>query len=173
MSRTYQIADEPQPSTYARYAVSTHWPLLAQLLGGSWIGLPWFIFNGRAVGSATRNEELRAAIFSLVASLLFAFVAFGVIDAAGIHPTESAERVADTLGLPDRTYAYAWVVIIAIKVWFAYRINWLQAKSLAIHESYGGKLLSGAAIVAGSFVARSFVLGAAAKVSVYLLVVVL
>ena len=173
MSRTYQIADEPEPGRYARYAVSSHWPFLATLLGGAWIGLPWFLFNGHAVGSATRKEELRAALFACASSLVFAFVAFGVIDALGARPSESGAVIADTLGLPNRSYAYAWVGVIALKLWFIYRIHWMQGKSIAIHQTYGGKLLNGALVVAGAYFARSVVLAAAAKISVYLLVVVL
>ncbi len=173
MTSSYRIADDPEPSAEARFAVSTHWAFLATVLGGSWIGLPWFVFNGRAIGSATRKEELRDAIASPLIALVVAFVAFGFIDALGVHPGPSADRIADTLGLPDRAYAYVWVLIIAIKTFFAYRISFRQAKSVAIHESYGGKLMNGAALVAAAYFARSFVLAGAAKLSVYALVVVL
>jgi hypothetical protein len=173
MERTYHIADEPEPGRYAKYAVSSHWPFLATILGGSWIGLPWFLFNGHAVGSATRKQELRAVLFANAFALVFAFVAFGLIDSLGIPPSDHAGHVAGALGLPDRAYSYAWVGVIALKLWFVYRIQWLQEKSTSIHESYGGKLMNGAIVVAAAYFARSFVFAAAGKISVYLLVVVL
>jgi len=173
MERAYHIADEPEPGRYAKYAVSTHWPFLATLLGGSWLGLPWFLFNGYAVGSATRKAEVRAAMFTVGFALAFAFVAFGLIDALHAPPSDSASHVAGALGLPDRAYSYAWVGVIAVKLWFVYRIQWLQAKSIHIHQSYGGKLMNGAVVLVVAYFARSYVLAAAAKISVYLLVVVL
>lgn len=173
MARSYQIADEPEPSALARYVTSTQWPLLAMMLGGSWIGLPWFLFNGHAVGSATRKQELRVAITSPLLALAFSLVAFNLIDALQVDPGPGAAAIADVLGLPTRAYAYAGAIIVTLKFWFMYRLHWMQSKSVSIHESYGGKLLNGAPVLAAAYLLRSFVLAAAAKVSIYLWVVLI
>jgi hypothetical protein len=173
MARSYHIADEPSPNRWAQWVSSTHWLFLATMLGGSWIGLPWFVFNGYAVGSATWKKEIRAALLSPALALLFAVVSFGLIDALQIEPGPGSAALADVLGLPSRTYAYAAACIIAIKFWFMYRLQWMQSKSVDIHESYGGVLKNGAVVVGAAYLLRSIVLGAAAKVSIYLWVVVL
>ena len=158
MAGEYKILDEPEPSTLAQYAVDPYWPLLATMLGGSWIGLPWYAFNAHAIGSATKRSELTWAIASPLVSVAVAFVAFTAVE---------------LLGLPSRSYAYVFAGLIAIKLYFAYRIHFHQAKSHAIHEHYQGSSKSGLAVVLGAAFSRALLLGWAAKVSDYLFVVVL
>jgi len=41
----YRIADEPRPGALSQLAVNPLWPLLAVMLGGTWIAWPWFALN--------------------------------------------------------------------------------------------------------------------------------
>lgn len=173
MASEYKILDEPEEdSELARFAVDPYWPLLAAMLGGSWIALPWFIFNSIAVGSASKKKEIVWAAASVVSSLVLAFIAFTLIVVLDVEPAFSPAGRA-ILGIGDRAFAYAVAGIIALKLYFAYRINWYQSKSYAIHDHYNGPGKSGLAVVIVASVARSYVMSAAGNVSIYALVAVL
>src|SRR5262245_5445757 len=58
LMNAYQIADEPAPSTFAKYAVNPLFPMLAMMFAGVWFAWPWFAFNSFAIGSPTRRAEL-------------------------------------------------------------------------------------------------------------------
>jgi hypothetical protein len=172
MRSQYKIVDEPEVSPSARYAVSPHWPLLAAMLGGSWLALPWFAFNAHAIGSATKRKELTWAAASPLVSLVIALVAFPLVEALGFDTTTRA-GFGEVLGLPSRTYAYIGAVIISVKLYFAYRINFYQSKSHDIHTTIHGPGFSGLPLVVGALLLRPFVLGAAGDLSIYALILVL
>jgi hypothetical protein len=66
--RGYRILDEPSPGRLARLAVNPFFPLLALMMAGAWAGLPWLLFNGLAIGSATRRREALWLLGGLVAT---------------------------------------------------------------------------------------------------------
>ena len=68
-STTYHLADEPRPGGLAHLAVQPFWPLLAMMLAGSWLALPWFVVNALAVGSPTRGKEIGLAVLAFAGSL--------------------------------------------------------------------------------------------------------
>ncbi len=158
MSASYHIADEPRPSALAEYAVRPMFPLLAMMLGGSWLGLPWFAFNGVAIGSATRRREAMVVALAPVAAVALALVSFTLIE---------------LFGLPERAIAYAFVFVIAVKLGAAYYLYQTQLRSFEIYEHFGGRVRNGLALVAGAAFLRGTIVGGAFKLSVWLGIVVL
>jgi tetratricopeptide (TPR) repeat protein len=77
-SKRYRIIDEPSPSSLARVAVKPFWPLLASMLGGTWLAVPWFILNGFALGSPTRRREALLAALAVGGALALAMLVLSV-----------------------------------------------------------------------------------------------
>lgn len=157
MAATYRIPDEPRPGGLAEYAVNPFWPFLAMMLGGSWAGLPWFVINGSAIGSATFRREATIAALTPVLSIAYAFVALTLLD---------------LLGLPDRAVAYAVVLLSALKLGAGYYLYVLQHRSFGLFEHFGGRVRQGMVVAIAAAVLRAFVVGAAFEASVWLGVVV-
>jgi hypothetical protein len=158
MTATYRISDEPRPGGLAEYTVNPVWPLLAMMLGGSWVGLPWFVLNGSAMGSSGFRREVLVAALTPVLAVALAFGSFSVIDA---------------FGLPTRAVAYAFVFIVAAKVGSAYWLYLSQHRSFGIYEHFGGRIRNGAMIAVAASIARSFVVHVAFDASVWLGIVVM
>jgi hypothetical protein len=126
--KAYQIADEPAPSTLAKYAVNPLFPMLASMLAGVWFAWPWFAFNSYAVGSPTRRAEL-------------AWLAAGLFVPAGAG---MALLMAGKAGwLPQLSPPYVGVVVIVLKLVVVYAVFLLQSRTIEIYEYYGGKLVNG------------------------------
>ena len=53
---TYAIADEPIETQRRHLVVDPSGPLLAEMVCGTWLSLPWFAFNAMAMGSPTRRK---------------------------------------------------------------------------------------------------------------------
>jgi hypothetical protein len=134
----YQIADEPAPSTLARYAVNPLYPMLAAMLAGVWLAWPWFAFNSFAIGSPTRRAELAWLVAGLImppavgAALLFA---------------------RDAGLLPAATGPYGGLLVIVTKLIVVYAVFLLQSRTIEIYEYYGGKLANGIwPLIAGFYI---------------------
>lgn len=124
----YQIADEPAPSTLARYAVNPLYPMLAAMFAGVWLAWPWFAFNSFAIGSPTRRAELAW----LVAGLLVPpAVGWALIVAVGEG------------SLPSAAGPYVGLSVIVLKLVAVYAVFLLQSRTIEIYEYYGGKLVNG------------------------------
>lgn len=146
MGAAYHIPDEPRPGGLAEYTVNPFWPLLAMMLGGSWVGLPWFVVNGKAMGSAGfRREALVAALTPVLA------VALALGASAAIY----------ALGLPQRAFAYTFVLILTVKLGCAYWLYLSQQRSFGIYQHFGGRVRQGAPIAIAAAVARMYVVNAA------------
>jgi hypothetical protein len=169
----YKIADEPEESGYAPYAVDPYWPLLAAMLGGSWIALPWFAFNAHAIGSASKKKELLWIVLSPVISLAIALVSLPLMEALGVDVTATSAAMGSVLGMPVRAYAYLGAVIVSLKLFFAYRIHYHQSKSHNIHEAYHGAGKSGLVLVILAALLRPALIAAAGELSIYALILVL
>ncbi len=134
---TYHIEDEPRPGALQHLAVQPFWPLFAIMFAGSWLALPWFAFNGFAVGSPTRFKEAALAIAGLVGNAALVLGLF-LLHGTGV--------VSDTL-LP-----YCFVMITVWKLGVCYVLHVWQSRSIALYEYFGGVLANGAlVIVAASF----------------------
>jgi hypothetical protein len=124
----YQIADEPAPSTLARYAVNPLYPMLAAMLAGVWFAWPWFAFNSFAIGSPTRRAEL-------------AWLAAGLIFPPAIGSALILARGADWL--PASAGPYVGLSVTVAKLVVVYAVFLLQSRTIEIYEYYGGKLGNG------------------------------
>jgi hypothetical protein len=139
----YQILDEPLPGPLAAYAVNPMWPLLAQMLAGSWLALPWFAFNGFALGSPTR---LREALLALAGLGTTAALAFGLLVGA------------DSLSLTTEQVRYLLVGLVFVKLCLAYGLFLLQRRTFGIFEFYGGTVRNPLVVLIAGALARPVVL---------------
>jgi hypothetical protein len=143
-SQAYRIADEPTPGGLAHLVTNPIWPLFGMMLAGTWLGLPWFVLNSHAIGSATRWRETAAAALGLAGA--------GILVVGGALCFEY-------MAWPQRFIPYFLVIVAAFKLAIAYGIYFLQARSFAIHEHFGGQTRNGLLVVLiAAFALRSKVL---------------
>lgn len=124
----YTIADEPAPSTLARYAVNPLYPMLAFMFAGVWFAWPWFAFNSFAIGSPTKRAELAWLVAGLIVPISV-FYALWYARAAG--------------ALPEASAPYVSLVVVVLKIVVVYAVFLLQSRTIEIYEYYGGKLVNG------------------------------
>lgn len=150
MSRArYQIPDEPKPSGLAHLAVDPMWPMFAQMLAGSWLGLPWFLVNSFALGSPTRNREILWILLCLFGTVGLYLAYMHAIDQGWL--TKMASRIS--------VLSFA-----VLKLVVAYVLYLKQARVFEIWTHYGGQARNGMLVLlAGAFIGRTFVLDAAAN----------
>ncbi|WPO00581.1 hypothetical protein [Pseudomonas sp. MUP55] len=122
----YRIEDEPRPGALAKWAVSPLWPLLGLMLGGAWLGLPWFVFNSIAIGSPTRVREWLLAGVALVGSVLIGFVLLQLVG-GGYLQTQAQIQ-------------YALLVLVVWKLLLGYVLYMQQNATIEIYQYYGGEL---------------------------------
>jgi hypothetical protein len=116
----YRIADEPSPSKWKSMATSPFFPLLAAMLAGQWLAWPWFIMNSIAMGSPTRDKELRVIALALVGSIVGAAV---------------------VVAIPDENVLGWRLALLALTVWklsCAYVIHNYQARTWQLFQHYEG-----------------------------------
>jgi hypothetical protein len=153
VAATYRIPDEPRPGALARYTVNPCWPLLAMMLGGGWVGLPWFVLNGAAMGSPRFRREAAIAALTPVAVVAVGVALFHLID---------------TVGLPERAVAYAVVALVAVKLAAGYYLYNAQLRTFGIYQHFGGQVRHGATIAVATAFLRSYVVGGAFAISPWL-----
>jgi hypothetical protein len=124
----YQIADEPAPSTLARYAVNPLYPMLAFMFAGVWFAWPWFAFNSFAIGSPTKRAEVAWLVAGLIVP---SAVGWALLFARGAN------------ALPQASAPYIGLVIVVLKIVVVYAVFLLQSRTIEIYEYYGGKLVNG------------------------------
>ncbi|MFK3795194.1 MULTISPECIES: hypothetical protein [unclassified Pseudomonas] len=122
----YRIEDEPRPGPLAKWAVSPFWPLLGMMLGGAWLGLPWFVFNSIAVGSPTRVREWCLAGAALVGSVI---IGWALMQLAGSGYLATQAQVQ-----------YALLVLVVWKLTIGYLLYMQQNQTIEIYQYYGGEL---------------------------------
>ena len=125
----YRIPDEPRPTGLIRYAVDPMWPLLALMMSGNALGLAWFAFNSRALGSATAAREWAYIAASLIGCVLLA-LAIGWARQNGV--------------LENSAIQYAALCFPALKLSLGYALYVSQSRSTEIILHYGGELRNGA-----------------------------
>jgi hypothetical protein len=128
----YAIPDEPLPGKLERWIVDPMWILFAQMLGGSWLALPWFVFNGVALGSPTRRRELALAATSLFGSagLIWALAALGQ--------------------MPRLQFRLALLSLLAVKLGAAYALYLTQVRSFELWKHFGGQPRNAIVVVVAS-----------------------
>ena len=141
---SYTIPDEPARTRFGHLVVRPSAPFLAAMLCGQWLSLPWFAFNGYAMGSPTWRKE--AAMCAL---------SFGV-----------------TVAL-SALYIYLWqndiiesttvqrLFLLGIATWkflMGYWIQFVQSRTFHVYEYYGGQVRSSRAVIAAGYFATGFLL---------------
>lgn len=142
----YRIDDEPRPGTLAKFASAPFWPLLALMMGGLWLGLPWFVFNSIAVGSPTRVREWVWVGVGVLGSVLIGLALMWLLSAGYIVSKAQVQ--------------YALLVLVVWKLTIGYVLFTLQNATIELYQYYGGALNRFAPLVAiaGAFVLKSAVL---------------
>lgn len=140
---TYQIPDEPTPGPFARFSVQPFWPLLATMLGGVWIGWPWFVLNGWLIGSATRRRELALVVGGFVVSAAFIVGLLALSESV----------------IPVKALPYVALLGVAWKLGVSYRVQVDQERSFSLYRYFGGSSMSGMLPVAAGLLLRASVIG--------------
>jgi hypothetical protein len=133
VAAAYRIADEPVPGRLAGLAVAPFWPLLAAMVAGFWLALPWFAVNAAALGSATRRRE-------------WAWIAGGLLVSAALGGGLLWALDHELIGV--RAFRYAVVGLVAWRLVVAYLVFALQQPSFELHRHFGGASRSGVLLVA-------------------------
>jgi hypothetical protein len=93
------------------------------MLGGAWLGLPWFVLNGVALGSATLRREIACAAGAFLGAAALALLAVVLV----------GERV-----VPMSAFAYLGLAPLIWKLGLGYKLATLQHRSFALWQHYGG-----------------------------------
>jgi hypothetical protein len=129
---TYRIIDARQPSRVGHLAVNPYFPLLSLMLGGGWIGWPWFAFNAVALGSYTRTREI---VVSAAA-------------AAGVPALALALGYLYTRGLFGETaFPYCQLLVVVLKLSCGYFVNAWQERASQLREHFDSPLRNGMGVV--------------------------
>jgi hypothetical protein len=128
----YRIPDEPKPGPLEAWATRPFWPLLGIMLGGVWLGWPWFAFNAFALGTPTRWRELSVLAAGLV----------------GIFGLVSAEIWAYEAGhLSQSALAYASLGPVVLKLGVGFWIFKQQEVASDLWEYFGGRPRNGSILL--------------------------
>ncbi len=119
----YRIIDEPEPRRGTLTAVNPFWPLLCLVLTGILPGVLWFLYNGTALGSATRRRQVIVGGLGILGSLALA---------AGLHSLRPS--------IPAEVFPYLGLLLVAWKVTIGYVLYLDQDRSLELFEYFGGQL---------------------------------
>lgn len=136
---TYRIVDEPRPGGLSHLTVQPFWPLLALMLGGSWLGWPWLVVNGLAIGSASRRREQLWVFAGFFGSCLL------ILGAIGLFAT-------GTIG--TRGLRYALLPAVVWRLSAAYAVYRLQQSSFALYEYFEGRVRNGMLMVVVGYFGR-------------------
>lgn len=139
MAGAYRIADEPAPGRLAGLAVNPFWPLLALMVAGFWLALPWFALNAAALGSATRRRE-----WLWLGGGLLVTGALGAALVAGV----GLEVV------PVRAFRYLVVGLVALRLVVAYAVYTLQQPTFELYRHFGGAGRNGALVLVAAWLLR-------------------
>jgi len=145
MPMTYAIADEPIETSRRHLVVDPSAPLLAEMLCGSWMSLPWFAFNAIAMGSPTRRKEIALCVLTLVGTAILG-VAVLALREGGVIESRTVLR-------------FAILGIVTWKLTMASAIHALQARTFHVYEYYGGPVRSASYAISTGWLLRDVVIG--------------
>jgi hypothetical protein len=142
---SYAIADEPVETNLRHYVVDPSAPLLAAMLCGAWLALPWFVFNAIAMGSPTKRKEITLCIAAFAGTALLGFVALALWDRDIIESRT--------------TMRFVLLGIVTYKLTMAYVINIVQSRTFHVYEYYGGPVRPASYVISTGWLLRDFVIG--------------
>jgi hypothetical protein len=135
--QSYEIIDEPSMGRWAHLTVNPFWILLATMLGGTWLGWPWFVINSLAIGSMHRRRE--------IAAVLIGFAGTALLTAVGLWSIR--QDYLDSVTAP-----YAGLVLVVWKLAVSYLLQGWQAPGYELACYFRGKSRNGALLAfAGLF----------------------
>jgi hypothetical protein len=142
---SYTIPDEPRETSLGHLVVRPSMPLLASMLAGDWLALPWFAFNAHAMGSPTKRKEIAlCAVTAIGTTVLASILLYLVRHEILVHPT---------------LIRLALLAIVTWKLTLAYVICTVQSRTFGVYEYYGGTIRSGMYVLGAGFVLRPYVMG--------------
>jgi len=141
-SDVYNIIDEPNPGFCSRIAVNPIWPLLSVMTCGFWFSITWILTNGFALGSPTRKKEVGIAVVGVI-SLGLIYIGIVALHQSGI--------------LHKEAIPYVILLLPLVKLAILYRVMFMQSQTVELFEYFGGRLLNGIPIVAGSYFLGKYV----------------
>jgi hypothetical protein len=158
MGPTYVIVDEPRRSSLAHLAVRPYFPLLALMLGGAWIGWPWFAINAFALGSATRVKDTVLCTAAVIGSAAMV-ITLGTLHVLGV--------------LGNGALPYSWLAITVWKLGVGYWLYESQQRTAALREHFGPTLRNGLGVVIVSALVRTALLTKVSGLGIGLLTLVM
>jgi hypothetical protein len=143
----YIIDDEPaKGGPLQRYIVDPMWPLLAVMMAGVWLGWPWLLLNGRALGSPNWKRQAWLLAVGLAVTIALAVIIVALWEAEII-----------------RTRTHVRLALLVVTVWklgISYKVHALQAGTFELFRYYGGEAGQGLRIVLiGTYLGRALMLG--------------
>lgn len=142
---TYAIADEPIETSRRHLVVSPGTPLLAEMLCGTWLALPWFAFNAVAMGSPTRRKEIALCVLAFAVTAVLGYTVLALREIGVIESTT--------------VLRFALLGIVTWKLAIAYAIHTLQSRTFHVYEYYGGPVRSGTYVIGLGITLRATVIG--------------
>lgn len=144
---SYIIDDEPATGgPLQKFIVDPMHPLLAVMMAGVWLGWPWMVLNGRALGSPNWKRQARLVAVGLGVTVLLALTIMFLWE----------EEII-------RTRTHIQVALLVVTVWklgISYKVHAMQAETFELHRYYGGNVVDGWRIVLlGAYLGRALVLG--------------
>jgi len=144
---TYILDDEPTDTGKLQpYIVDPMWPLLAVMMAGTWLGWPWLLLNGRALGSPHWQRQVRLLALGLGVTTLLALLIVALLNADII-----------------RTRTQLQLALLVVTVWklaISYKVHALQLGTFELYRYYGAEVRSGLRVVVlGAYVGRALMLG--------------
>jgi hypothetical protein len=145
MTMTYAIADEPIETSRRHLVVNPSAPLLAEMVCGTWLSLPWFAWNAIAMGSPTRRKEIALCVLTLAVTVALGAAVLALRE-GGVIESRTVLR-------------FALLGIVTWKLAMTRAIYTLQARTFHVYEYYGGPVRPASYVITTGFVLRDFVLG--------------
>ena len=139
------MADEPIETSRRHLVVDPSAPLLAEMLCGSWLSLPWFAFNAVAMGSPTRRKEIGLCVLTLAVTVVLGIAVLALRE-GGVIESRTVLR-------------FAILGIVTWKLAMAYTIYTLQNRTFHVYEYYGGPVRSASYALSTGWLLRDVVLG--------------
>ena len=128
MASSYRIIDEPAPGALSKYVVDPLWPLLGFMLLGSWLSIPWYIFNGVAMGSPTLRREIFWCVISIAGSV-------GIVMVLDAYYSLDHDNTGQL--------KYLLLVLLVWKLGVSYVLYMLQSHTFELYRYYGGVVRNG------------------------------
>lgn len=142
---SYAIADEPHDTPWKHLIVSPSGPLMAEIVVGSWLSVPWFAVNAIVLGSPTKKKEIALCVAQLIVTILLGSLLLWADDRDLIESRTLLQL--------------AMFAIVCWKVGVAYMLTKIQQRAYQVYELYGGAARTTTFVIAGGLVLRPYVQG--------------